>query len=356
MTVVVRSEPYVFSRLFNFQSVRVFSRHVNVMEYTTVFSYLLEEEEQDELLIMLEQKQKDYHPMHLTRDEEGFQNILIQRHLLKDDSVFRTFYWLNIDQLNYILSLIKTNLTKQSCGEVKHPISPDEKLGLTLSYISRIVKQVLKVCSKKLPPIFMPFPTREHFLKIAKEYEERWDFPNCISAVDGKNVRIFCPGKSGSQFFNYKNFFSVVLLAFVYAYYKFVMVDIGSYGKEGDSGIIEKSNIGRLIRNERFNPSPKHVGELILPHVVVGDEAFKLLTHMMKPYIRGDARIDNKKAIFNYRLSRARRVSENSIALLSQVFRIFYTLPRPNFESALFKNVYKCWELRRPTLHFFILN
>lgn len=116
-----------------------------------------------------------------------------------------------------------------------------------------------------------------------------------------------------------------MLLAFVDANYKFVMVDIGSYGREGDSGILEKSNLGQLIKNEEFYPTPRQVGEHLLPYVVVGDEAFKLSIHLMKPFPRHEGRADSKKAIFNYRLSRARRVSENSFALLSQVFRIFYT-------------------------------
>lgn len=46
---------------------------------------------------------------------------------------------------------------------------------------------------------------------------------------------------------------------------------------------------------------------------------------MMKPYARRVAKNDLSKEIFNYRLCRARRVSENAFGLLSQVFRIFYT-------------------------------
>jgi len=45
----------------------------------------------------------------------------------------------------------------------------------------------------------------------------------------------------------------------------------------------------------------------------------------MRPYSRTESRKDYQKTIFNYRLSRARRTTENSFGLLSQVFRDFYT-------------------------------
>ncbi|KAK5637902.1 hypothetical protein RI129_000130 [Pyrocoelia pectoralis] len=292
---------------------------------------LLQEEEEEELLLAKLKKIEKPHPLYLSRCEEGFQNILIQRHFLKDDSMFRKFFRLNRVQFDYILSCIENGLNRKSCNKVKQPISPAEKLGLTLrylatgesfaslsfafrisaSYISRIVKEVLGLCSARLPAQFMPTPTTEDLISLSKDFEDLWNFPNCISALDGKHVRIRCPASSGSQFFNYKEFFSIVLLAFVDANYKFVMVDIGSYGREGDSGILEKSNLGQLIRNEQFYPPPRTVGTTELPYVVVADEAFKLSKHLMKPFTRPEAR--------------ARRVSENSFALLSQVFRVFYT-------------------------------
>jgi len=44
----------------------------------------------------------------------------------------------------------------------------------------------------------------------------------------------------------------------------------------------------------------------------------------MKPYSKKSSREDVSKKTFNYRLSRARRVTENAFGLISQVFRVFY--------------------------------
>ncbi|GFT41504.1 DDE Tnp4 domain-containing protein [Trichonephila clavipes] len=87
------------------------------------------------------------------------------------------------------------------------------------------------------------------FQKVAQQYSTKWNFPNCIGAIDGKHIRIKAPKNSGSLFYNYKDYHSMVMLAVVDADCKFTAVDVGSYGREGDAGIFLKSEIGRRIKN-----------------------------------------------------------------------------------------------------------
>ena len=152
---------------------------------------------------------------------------------------------------------------------------------------------------------------------------EKWNFPNCVGAMDGKHIAIKCPAKSGSTFYNYKQFFSIVLFAVVDANYKFLYVDVGCNDRISDGGVFANSSIFRRLEEQSMNfpddkPLPGRRSQL--PHVIVGDEAFPLKKYLIKPYPQ--RQLDQSKRIFNYRLSRARRIVENVFGILSSRFRI----------------------------------
>ncbi|KAL4119830.1 hypothetical protein QTP88_012595 [Uroleucon formosanum] len=150
----------------------------------------------------------------------------------------------------------------------------------------------------------MPEPTQEHWLKIAETFLSVTNFPNCIGAIDGKHIRIVKPAHSGSLYYNYKHFFSTVLLAICDANYCFIAVDIGDYGKNSDSSIFKNSIFyQRLIKKELNipeNSSFPEGEESKLPFVIVGDEAFGLSQNVMRPY--GGKHLSTQKKVFNYRL------------------------------------------------------
>ena len=70
----------------------------------------------------------------------------------------------------------------------------------------RMIQEVCCVIQNILTPIYVQFPDEQTWLKIVDDYWKKWQFPNCIGALDGKHFRVVCPPQSGTMFFNYKNF------------------------------------------------------------------------------------------------------------------------------------------------------
>jgi len=205
------------------------------------------------------------------------------------------------------------------------------------SIVQSIVIQVCEAIIENLMSLTMPKPTEDHWKKIAEEFWNIWNFPNCIGALDGKHVVIQAPANSGSQFFNYKKIFSIVLLALVDAHYKFIAVDIGGYGKNSDGGLFANSKLGKALEKNKLNVPKDNAlpnTQNVMLYVIVGDEAFPLKKYFLRPYPGSQIQEDRSKRIFNYCLSRARRVSENVFGILSQKFQIYNRRLKLNPENA----------------------
>ena len=113
--------------------------------------------------------------------------------------------------------------------------------------ISRFVPEVCQVIIESFMEEYMSLPdSKEKWLSVAKEFEEKWQFPNCVGAIDGKHVPLINPFNSGSTYFNYKSFFSIVLFVLVNVDYKFLYVNVGCQDRINDGGVFKNSELYHL--------------------------------------------------------------------------------------------------------------
>lgn len=113
-------------------------------------------------------------------------------------------------------------------------------------------------------------------------------------------------------------------MATVDADYNFTFVDIGCQGRISDGGVFGNTILSKKLDKQELKLppcSPLNGREKPVPYVFVADAAFPLKDNIMKPYA-GYHPKGSTQRIFNYRLSRARRIIENTFGIASSVFRV----------------------------------
>ncbi|XP_023210992.1 uncharacterized protein LOC111613873 [Centruroides sculpturatus] len=146
-------------------------------------------------------------------------------------------------------------------------INPETKHTLTLKYLAQggsiqsmawdynigkctARKIILEVCTaiwEELKPTYMASLSYPEWLQIENKFWEKWQFPLCLGATDGKHIRIKAPPISRSKFFKIKKFFSIVLMAACDADYRFTFVDVEAYGSDSNATILSLSAFGSSL-------------------------------------------------------------------------------------------------------------
>lgn len=259
------------------------------------------------------------------------------------------------ERFDHLLGLVSPLITKKDTN-FREAISPAERLALTLRFlatgesqisltflfrmgkatVSKIISETCDALRQILFPTYVAHPSSsEEWKMLAEEFEELWNLNHVVGAIDGKHIRIECPKNTGTLYHNYKGFFSLVLLAICDARYCFTLIDVGQYGSNNDSGVLLKSKINEGFETNSIQlPEPETCEGCDfdpLPYYLVGDEIFPLKTWLMRPF---PGKLEEQQRVFNYRLSRARRVIENAFGILAARWRIFSKPIKASVENA----------------------
>lgn len=133
-----------------------------------------------------------------------------------------------------------------------------EMSGLGLSTVCAITKDVCRVIVELLwqecVSKFMPQTEVELKNKIV-DMEEMWQFPCCWAAIDGCHIPIKCPPgglELCKEYHNFKNFYSIVLMALVDSHYRFIWGSCGYPGNSHDAIIFQSTDLWGKIQEENF--------------------------------------------------------------------------------------------------------
>ena len=228
------------------------------------------------------------------RKTKGEFNVLVRELMLADHEYFFRLFQMSPSTFELLLSWVASLITKEST-RMRQAIPPGERLRVTLRYLVTGDAQTTIAASYRISPTtvgriieetcgvlwhtlseqgYLHVPSDiNDWRKIAMEFEQRWNFPHALGALDDKHVVMQAPARSGSTFFNYKKTHSIVLLAVCNAQYQFTLVDIGDTGRQADGSVYSNSYLDRAIENGLLNfPSAEslhnHPGKNFLSHFI----------------------------------------------------------------------------------------
>lgn len=187
----------------------------------------------------------------LRRPEYGQYEKLMGELAREDPTAFRNFQRVDQDLFQELLDRVGPRIKKQDTT-YRPALSVGLRLAITLRYlatgdsymslqygfrvanntIAGIIPETCEAIIAEYADEVMRCPrTADQWKAVSDQFATRWNFFNTVGALDGKHIAIKCPPNSGSVYYNYKGFFSIILLALVDADYKFLFVDVGSNGR-----------------------------------------------------------------------------------------------------------------------------
>ena len=274
-----------------------------------------------------------------------FENLLAELHR-EDAQGFKSFIRITPELFQEMVEKI-TPIVKKETTKLRKPLPVGLKLAVTLRFlatgnsysslqfsfrtsksaISRFVPVVCQALIDCYKQDTLQCPTTpEGWKEVAAAFSRKWNYNNCLGALDGKHVAMKKPAGAGSVYFNYKKFHSIILMALADAHYRFLYVDIGAEGGAGDAGTWVRCSLHQAIENGRIGfPAAETMpnDDQPIPYHIVADDAFALKTWLMKPF--SHLTQVHHERVFSYRLSRARRVVENAFGILQMRWRVFST-------------------------------
>ena len=257
------------------------------------------------------------------------------------DNIWREHFRISRHTFQFVCNLVGPHLLRQDTN-MRRAIPVEKRVAVALwrlatgnSYrttglvfgIRRCTALKLKdeFCSALLMTAnnFIKFPRGEAETRRAiAAFQEISCFPQVVGAIDGSHIPIIAPKNDPNDYYNRKQFHSIVLQGVADAQGRFIHVSTGYAGSIHDARVLRMSSLVNEVEDGRILLSlvtQVRTGEEIRP-LLVADPAYKRTNWCMKPYPETRF-ITPSQRDFNKALSSARVVIEQAFGLLKGRWR-----------------------------------
>ncbi|XP_066582100.1 putative nuclease HARBI1 [Prorops nasuta] len=188
-----------------------------------------------------------------------------------------------------------------------------DRFGVSKTTAYEAFKEVIFTL-KILMPNFIQWPDAEKRNESTKIFQLRSrGFPGVVGAIDGSHIAIKQPPLNANDYYNRKDYHSIILQAICDEKGKFIDILIGRPGRAHDAAVFRSSEIYKKL-TDKDNP--------LLPHDqhILGDSAYPLLQSLMTPF-KDHGNLSPAENDYNTRHASIRSVIERAFALLKGKWR-----------------------------------
>ena len=192
-----------------------------------------------------------------------------------------------------------------------------------------------EVCSVILSNLWHKFvispKTVDQILSEIFKMESMWQFIGVFGGTDGWDIPIKCPhggNEARKEYYNFKNFYFIVMMGINAAGYKFLWANVQLPGRVNGACIFQAFHSYSAIVRGNVLPDIKIIltaqsqREVQLPPILLGGSAFPHHSWLQKQF--SHIVLSEKESHFDYCLSGARMVRECTFGQLKRRQRLLY--------------------------------
>ncbi|XP_075734032.1 uncharacterized protein LOC119165503 [Rhipicephalus microplus] len=192
--------------------------------------------------------------------------------------------------------------------------------GVGRSTVNGIYKEFCEAIVSVLESDWIKMLSPSEMAEHIREFMAVSDFPQAVGALDGCHFPVSPPQEHATDYYNYKGWYSIILLALVDHKYRFRFINVGAPGRCHDSHVYQMSSLSGMVKGPLFKAPVATIGGVAVPPLVLCDQAFPLTPNLIKPFGHNTP-LSAEQKNFNYHISRVRRVVENAFGRLKARFR-----------------------------------